>query len=197
MLPSNPLPLPSLPLSLSVQFALLSSSQEVRAGGLRVLRCILVSKEIFQLMLDHCIDQLVVRCEQSMTSKDLLPIACQTTKLIFMTLPRVLSRNSFFGGKYALGIGGWGNSPQENVSVHPSEHIYSSVFTGRQEFVLCYYFVLQLRKIWRGSLSVWGRSFHPPSLSYPLSFQPFLPSSLPLLPFLPHFLLLSPPLQKH
>ena len=65
-LPSPPLlspPLPPLPSlsSLSVQFALLSSSQEVRAGGLRVLRYILVTKEIFQVMLDHCIDQLVVR----------------------------------------------------------------------------------------------------------------------------------------
>ena len=71
-LPSPPLPspvspsLPSYPSSpvppfLSVQFALLSSSQEVRAGGLRVLRYILVTKKIFQVMLDHCIDQLVVR----------------------------------------------------------------------------------------------------------------------------------------
>ena len=60
-LPSPPIPpLPSLSF-LSVQFALLSSSQEVRAGGLRMLRYILVTKEIFQVMLDHCIDQLVVR----------------------------------------------------------------------------------------------------------------------------------------
>ena len=62
-LPPTPLPSPpllSLPF-LSVQFALLSSSQEVRAGGLRVLKYLLVTKEIFQVMLDHCIDQLVVR----------------------------------------------------------------------------------------------------------------------------------------
>lgn len=60
-LPLNPMsPLPPSP-SLSVQFTLLSSSQEIRAGGLRVLRYILVTQEIFQLMLDHCIDQLVVR----------------------------------------------------------------------------------------------------------------------------------------
>ena len=43
-----------------------------------------------------------------------------------------------------------------------SEHIHSSVFTGKQEFALCHYFVLQLGKIWGGgSLSVWGRSFPP------------------------------------
>ena len=46
---SPPLPSPPLP-SLSVQFALLSSSQEVRVGGLRVLRYILVTKEIFEVM---------------------------------------------------------------------------------------------------------------------------------------------------
>ena len=65
---------------------------------------------------------------------------------------RVQSRNVFWGGdgrgKYALGIGVWGNPLQESVSLPLSEHIYSSVFTGTQEFALCHYFVLQLGKIW-------------------------------------------------
>ena len=67
--------------------------------------------------------------------------------------------------KYALGIGVWGNPLQESVSVPLSEHIYSSVFTGRQEFTLSHYFVLQLGKMWGGSLSVWGRSLPPTPFS--------------------------------
>ena len=48
-------------------------------------------------------------------------------------------------GKCTLGRG-LEPSPQESVSVPLSEHIYSSVFTGRQELTVCYYFVLQLGK---------------------------------------------------
>ena len=56
-------------------------------------------------------------------------------------------------GKSALGRG-LGPSPQENVSVPLSEHIYSSVSTGRQELSQCHYFKLQLGKLLGGSLSV-------------------------------------------
>ena len=62
-----------------------------------------------------------------------------------------ISLGSFFWGggrKYALGIGVCGNPLQESVSVSLSKHIYSSVFTGRQEFTQSHYFVLQLGKIW-------------------------------------------------
>ena len=41
-----------------------------------------------------------------------------------------------------------GPFPQETVTVPLSEHIYSLVFTGKQELSLCQYFVLQLGKIW-------------------------------------------------
>ena len=59
-------------------------------------------------------------------------------------------------GEVRPGLGVWGNLFQESVSVPLFEHNYSSVFTGSQEFALCHYFVLQLGKIWGGSLSVWG-----------------------------------------
>ena len=74
---------------------------------------------------------------------------------------RVLSRNRFLGGKYTLGIGVKGNLLQESVSVPLSKHIYSSVFTGRQEFALCHYFVLQLGKVW-GEAWVFGGDASPP-----------------------------------
>ena len=51
---------------------------------------------------------------------------------------RVLSRNEFLGEKMVgriTGIGVWGNLLQESVSVPLSEHIYSSVFTGRQSLL--------------------------------------------------------------
>ena len=61
---------------------------------------------------------------------------------------------SFLAGKMvryrrwcALGRG-LGPYPQENVSVPLSEHIYSSVSTGRQELSQCHYFKLQLGKLW-------------------------------------------------
>ena len=71
---------------------------------------------------------------------------------MYITETRVLSRKFFLGGedgrgKYALGIGVWGNPLQESVSVPLSEYIYLSVFTGRQEFTLSHYFVLQLGKL--------------------------------------------------
>lgn len=58
-LPSSPLPLPLLPSS--ARLSLLSSVKEVRAGGLRVLRYLLTSREAFIVMRKHCIDLLVVR----------------------------------------------------------------------------------------------------------------------------------------
>ena len=71
---------------------------------------------------------------------------------------RVLSRNEFLGGKMVRGkcaLGrGLGPSPQESVSVPLSEHIYSSVSTGRQELSQCHYFILQMGKLWGGSWSV-------------------------------------------
>ena len=42
-------------------------------------------------------------------------------------------------GKCTLGKG-LEFSPKENVSVPPSKHIYSLVFTDRQELTLCLYF---------------------------------------------------------
>ena len=63
---------------------------------------------------------------------------------------RVLSRKEFMGGKMVRGkcaLGrGLGPFPQESVSVPLSEHIYSSVSTGRQELSQCHYFKLQLGK---------------------------------------------------
>ena len=55
-------------------------------------------------------------------------------------------------GKCALGRGR-GPSPQENVSVPLSKHIYSSVFTDRQELTLCHYFKLQFGKTFGGEAS--------------------------------------------
>ena len=52
-------------------------------------------------------------------------------------------------GKCTLGRG-LGPSPQESVSVPLSEHIYSSVSTGRQELSQSHYFKLQLVKLWGG-----------------------------------------------
>ena len=83
---------------------------------------------------------------------------------------RVLSRNIFFcvcggggkdgRGKYGLSMG-LGQPPPGSVSVPVLKHIYLSMFTGRQDFAPCHYFVLQLGKIWGRSLSVWERSFPP------------------------------------
>ena len=64
-------------------------------------------------------------------------------------------------GKYALGRG-LGPFPQESVSVPLSEHIYSSVSTGRQKLSLSHYLKLHLGKLLGGGcLNVWGRSFLP------------------------------------
>lgn len=52
---------PSLPSLRSARISLLSGVKEVRAGGLRVLRYLLTSREAFVVMLKHCIDLLVVR----------------------------------------------------------------------------------------------------------------------------------------
>ena len=41
------------------------------------------------------------------------------------------------------------------------KHIYSSVFTVRQELSQCHDFKLQLENVLGGSLSVWGRNFPP------------------------------------
>ena len=54
-------------------------------------------------------------------------------------------------GKYALG-GVWGLSPKESVSVPLSEHIDSSVSTGRQKLSLSHYFKLHLGKLLGGKL---------------------------------------------
>ena len=55
-------------------------------------------------------------------------------------------------GKCALGRG-LRPSPQESVSVALSEHIYSSVSTGRQELSQCHYFKLQMGKLFGGEAS--------------------------------------------
>ena len=47
--------------------------------------------------------------------------------------------------KCSLGRGSWG--------VPLLKHVYSSVFTGRQEISLCHYFKLQLGLFWGGKLS--------------------------------------------
>ena len=64
-------------------------------------------------------------------------------------------------GKYALDIGVWGSLLQESVSVPLSKHIYSSVFTGRQELSQCHYFKLQLGKLLGGKLECLGEKLPP------------------------------------
>ena len=64
-------------------------------------------------------------------------------------------------GKCALGRG-LGPSPQESVSVPLSEHIYSSVFTGRQELSQCHYFKLQLGKLFFWGGGSWSVKLPPP-----------------------------------
>ena len=66
----------------------------------------------------------------------------------------------------------WG-SHQENISMPLFKHIYSLVFTCRQELSLCRYLKLQLGKLWgRGArLSVWGRWGSPHPLS-PVDWTP-------------------------
>ena len=65
-------------------------------------------------------------------------------------------------GKCALGRG-LGSSPQESVIVPLSEHIYSSVSTGRQELSLSHYFKLHLGKLFWGKLEWLGEKLgdHP------------------------------------
>ena len=67
------------------------------------------------------------------------------------------------GGKCTLGRG-LGSSPQESVIVPLSEHIYSSVSTGRQELSLSHYFNLHLGKLFWGKLECLGEKppSHPP-----------------------------------
>ena len=72
------------------------------------------------------------------------------------TVPWFYLGTSFLGGKMvrwrcALGRVP-GLSPLESVSVPLSEHIYSSVSTGRQELSQCHYFKLQLGKFLGGKL---------------------------------------------
>ena len=80
---------------------------------------------------------------------------------------RVPSRNVFFGGKMVRGkctLGrGLGPCPQENASVPLSKHIYSSVFTDRQELILCHYFKLQFGTKIGGKLEYLGEKLPPPS----------------------------------
>ena len=65
-------------------------------------------------------------------------------------------------GKYALGMG-LGPSPQESVNVPLSEHMYSSVSTGRQKLSLRHYFKLHLGKLWGGGkLECLGEKSPPP-----------------------------------
>ena len=66
-------------------------------------------------------------------------------------------------GKCALGRG-LGPSLQESVSVPLSEHIYSSVSTGRQELSQCHYFILQMGELLEGKLECLGEKLppHPP-----------------------------------
>ena len=64
-------------------------------------------------------------------------------------------------GKCALGRG-LGPSPQESVSALLSEHIYSSVSTGRQELSLSHYFKLHLGKLLEGKLECLGEKHPPP-----------------------------------
>ena len=76
------------------------------------------------------------------------------------TLTGFYLRTSFLGGedgkgKCALGRG-LGPSPQESVSVPLSEHIYSSVSTGRQELSLSHCFKLLLGKLLGGELECLG-----------------------------------------
>ena len=47
------------------------------------------------------------------------------------------------GGKCTIGRG-LGPSPPGNGSVPQSKHIYSAMFTGRQELTICHCFKLQL-----------------------------------------------------
>ena len=56
---------------------------------------------------------------------------------------------------------GLGPSPQESVSVPLSEHIYSSVSTGRQELSQSHYFKLQLGKLLGGKLECLGKKLPP------------------------------------
>ena len=74
-------------------------------------------------------------------------------------------------GKCALGRG-LGPSPQESVIVPLSEHIYSSVSTGRQELSECHYFKLQLGNPLGGEAGVFGgeASSPPPSRLNPDKF---------------------------
>ena len=44
-----------------MQYVLMSNVQEIRAGGIRVLRYILMSEEVLDVMLKHCIDLLIMR----------------------------------------------------------------------------------------------------------------------------------------
>ena len=82
-------------------------------------------------------------------------------------------------GKCALGREVWGLCNLESVSAPLFKHIYSSVFTGRQELSLCNYFVLaNWGKIGGGgSLSVWGRRL-PPSTLNPAKRWPHFEMSL-------------------
>ena len=85
---------------------------------------------------------------------------------IFIYVIRILSRNEFLGwkmvrGKCALGRG-LGPSPQESVSVPLSEHIYSSVSTGRQELSQCHYFKFAIGKTFGGEAGVFGGAVPPP-----------------------------------
>ena len=65
-------------------------------------------------------------------------------------------------GKCTLGRG-LGPSPQESVIVPLSEHIYSSVFTGRQELSLSHYFKLPLGKLLGGKLECLGEKLYSSS----------------------------------
>ncbi len=55
----------------SARLSLLSGTKEVRAGGLRVLRYLLTSREAFIVMLKHCIDLLVVRSLDAPPSREI------------------------------------------------------------------------------------------------------------------------------
>ena len=58
-------------LPLSVKLALLSRVKEVRAGSLRVLRYILSSSQIYEIMLSIKIDHLVARSLDSPPQRDI------------------------------------------------------------------------------------------------------------------------------
>ena len=89
-----------------------------------------------------------------------MPVDSDNKVRVPSCLGRVLSRNEFLGGKMVRGkcalSRSLGPSPQESVSVPLSEHIYSSVSTGRQELPQCHYFKLQMRKLWGGEAGVFG-----------------------------------------